>query len=138
MTKAQPWRSQINPLEKQHRLSPGTCPAKNRGRGDGVKEHELVGRRKNPAASVPEPRAAFLKEWEGEAERLLAPSVHVFCIPALVFTQSEAGVLRVRMKGRGGAFLGAMLRGAAVCVQRTILCPICQSALMRINCMCRC
>lgn len=75
-----------------------------------------MGRRKNPAASVPEPRAAFLKEWEGEAERLLVPSVHVFCIPALVFTQSEAGVLRVPMKGRGGAFLGAMLRGAAVCV----------------------
>lgn len=64
--------------------------------GRGVKEHELVGRRKKPAASVPEPRAAFfLKEWEGEAERLLAPSVHVFCIPALVFTQSEAGVLGV-------------------------------------------
>lgn len=76
-----------------------------------------MGRRKNPAASVPEPRAAFLKEWEGEAERLLAPSVHVFCIPALVFTQSEAGALGVRMKGRGGAFLGAMLRGAAVCAE---------------------
>lgn len=86
-----------------------------------MKEQELVGRRKNPAASVPEPRAAILKEWEGEAERLLAPSVHVFCIPTLVFTQSEAGVLGVRMKGRGGAFLGAMMRGAAVCVQRTFL-----------------
>lgn len=82
-----------------------------------MKDHKLVGRRKNPAASVPEPRAAFLKEWEGEAERLLAPSVHVFCIPALVFTQSGAGVLGVRMKGRGGAFLGAMLRGAAVCAE---------------------
>lgn len=84
-------------------------------RAGGVKEHELVGRSKNPAACVPEPRAAFFKEWEGEAERLLAPSVQVFCIPALVFTQSEAGVLGVRMKGIGGAFLAAMLRGAAEC-----------------------
>lgn len=43
----------------------------------------------------------LLKEWEGagEAARLLAPSVHVFCIPALIFTQSEAGVLSVQMKG---------------------------------------
>lgn len=43
----------------------------------------------------------LLKEREGgeeEAERLLAPSVHVFCIPALIFTQSEAGVLSVPMK----------------------------------------
>lgn len=94
-----------------------------------MKEHELVGRRKKPAASVPEPRAAFLKEWEGEAERLLAPSVLVFCIPALVFTHSQAGALAAPVKGRGGAFLGAMLRGAAVsvCVSvcvRTILRPI--------------
>lgn len=88
-----------------------------------------MGRRKNPAASVPEPRAAFLKEWEGEAERLLAPSVHVFCIPALVFTQSGVGVLSVRMKGRGSE--------EPLCVQRTILCPICQSVLLQTNCMCR-
>lgn len=54
----------------------------------------------------------LLKEWEGgegAAERLLAPSVHVFCILALIFTQSEAGVLSVQMKRRGGAFRGAML-----------------------------
>lgn len=57
----------------------------------------------------PSPVLLFLKEWEGEAERLLAPSVQVFCIPALVFTQSEAGVLGVQMKGRGGAFWGALL-----------------------------
>lgn len=56
----------------------------------------------------------LLKEWEGgeggegEAERLLAPSVHVFCIPALIFTQTEAGVLGVQMKGEEGAFWGAM------------------------------
>lgn len=62
-------------------------------------ERELVGRRKNPAASVPEPRAAFKGVGGGEAERLLAPSVHIFCIPALIFTQSETGVLGVQMKG---------------------------------------
>lgn len=61
-----------------------------------------MGKRKNPAASVPEPRAAFKGvggRGEGEARRLLAPSVHVFCILALIFTQSEAGVLSVQMKG---------------------------------------
>lgn len=44
-TKAQPWQSQINPLEEQHSLSPGTCLAKNRRRGGGgrgKREHELV------------------------------------------------------------------------------------------------
>lgn len=77
------------------------------------REHERVGRRKNPAAFAPEPRAAFKgvggRRGEGEAGRLLAPSVHVFCIPALIFTQSEAGVLSVQIKTRGGAFWDAML-----------------------------
>lgn len=46
-TKAQPWQSQINPLEEQHSLSPGTCLAKNTGGGGqaggrGKREHELV------------------------------------------------------------------------------------------------
>lgn len=62
---------------------------------------------------------------EGEAGRLLAPSVHVFCIPALIFTQSEAGVLSVQMKGRGGAFWGCdALRGerekVCACVSATL------------------
>lgn len=53
----------------------------------------------------------LLKEREGGGrERLLAPSVHVFCIPALIFTQSEAGVLSVQMKGEDVPFGGAMLR----------------------------
>lgn len=73
-----------------------------------------MGRRKNPAASAPEPRAAFKRvgrvgRGEGEAGRLLAPSVHVFCIPALVFTQSEAGVLSVRMKEEEVPFWCVML-----------------------------
>ena len=67
----------------------------------------------DPAASEPEPRAAFKGEGGGfggrekrsgggrggEGKRLLVPSVHVFCIPALIFTQREAGVLSVLMKG---------------------------------------
>lgn len=78
-----------------------------------MKEHEPVGRRKNPAASVPEPRAAFLKEWEGEAERLLAPSVHVFCIPALVFTQSEGWCARCSNERKRRCLSGCdALRGA--------------------------
>lgn len=76
------------------------------------REHERVGRKKNPAASMPQPHAAFKgaggsggrgegevrRREERRGERLLAPSVHVFCIPALIFLQSNAGVLSVQMK----------------------------------------
>lgn len=97
--------------EEQHSLSPGTCLAKNRrrkeGRGKERKNRGSVswcegGKTQLPLCLSP---VLLLKEWEGgegaseRAERLLAPSVHVFCIPALIFTQSEAGVLSVQMKG---------------------------------------
>lgn len=78
--------------------------------GGGV--HKRDGRRRNPAASAPEPRAAFKGvggRGEGEAGRLLAPSVHVFCIPALIFYTERGWCAQCSNERRGGAFWSATL-----------------------------
>lgn len=92
-------RRQINPGERTAQPVSWHLPRQEERGGVVAKEHEPVGRRKNPAASEPEPRAASsssslpffsLRSGRGEAERLLAPSVHVFCIPALAFCTERA------------------------------------------------